>query len=98
MYNVHLPESLRGPGISDARQFSFATNDLAEILRVRPQLNQFTDKQMQDILNGKSTIDLLTWHHHENGITLQLVDRGIHARTGHSGGRAATGGRLRARR
>lgn len=27
------------------------------------------------------------------GVTLQLVDRQIHAQTGHSGGRAATGGR-----
>ena len=27
-----------------------------------------------------------TWHHHEDGVSMQLVERDIHASTGHTGG------------
>jgi hypothetical protein len=27
-----------------------------------------------------------TWHHHQDGVTMQLVPTTIHARTGHTGG------------
>jgi len=98
LHNVMLPENLRGPSISDPRQFGFATRSLRDSLRVDPQESLFLANQMRDILRGKGRIDGLTWHHHEDGIMLQLVDRSIHAATGHSGGRAATGGRPRSRR
>ena len=34
----------------------------------------------------QSTPDGYSWHHHENGSTMQLVPRKIHAATGHTGG------------
>jgi hypothetical protein len=34
----------------------------------------------------KETPKGMTWHHHQDGTTLQLVPTGIHARTGHTGG------------
>ena len=75
-----------------------ATADLAEALKIRPDLGMnFKPEQMSDILAGNGTIFGLTWHHHEDGHTMQLVDRAIHGQTGHSGGRAATGGRPRSR-
>ena len=27
-----------------------------------------------------------TWHHHQNAGRMQLIDRGVHAKTGHTGG------------
>jgi len=95
LHTVRLPERLRGPTITDDRQFGFATRDLRDVVRANLQENVFLANQMRDILSGKGRIDLLTWHHHEDGIMLQLVDRSIHAATGHSGGRALTGGRPR---
>jgi len=95
LHTVRLPERLRGPSITDDRQFGFATRDLRDVLRVNSQEDVFLANQMRDILSGKGRIDGLTWHHHEDGVTLQLVERSIHAATGHSGGRALTGGRPR---
>jgi hypothetical protein len=34
----------------------------------------------------KSTPEGLTWHHHQDGATMQLVPSDIHAQTGHTGG------------
>jgi hypothetical protein len=34
----------------------------------------------------KSTPEGFTWHHHQDGTTMQLVPRDIHAKTGHTGG------------
>lgn len=31
-----------------------------------------------------------TWHHHQNGKTMQLVPSDIHSTTGHTGGKALT--------
>lgn len=33
-----------------------------------------------------STPEGMTWHHHQDGTTMQLVPRDIHAQTGHTGG------------
>ncbi|WP_160174310.1 HNH endonuclease, partial [Archangium violaceum] len=91
---VTIPEELRGPEVSDARQFADATRQLREILEIRPEaVPSLTAEQLEAIERGWSRIPGLTWHHHEDGMTLQLVDRDTHARTGHSGGRDASGGR-----
>jgi RHS repeat-associated protein len=34
----------------------------------------------------KSTPSQTTWHHHQDGETMQLVPRDVHAQTGHTGG------------
>jgi hypothetical protein len=92
--DVILPEELRGPEVSDARQFAEASRQLRERLKRRPTLESiFSPEQLEAIKKGWPRIPGLTWHHHEDGMTLQLVDRDTHARTGHSGGREASGGR-----
>ncbi|WP_395146249.1 HNH endonuclease [Armatimonas sp.] len=44
---------------------------------------------------GNAKVPGFTWHHHKNGVRLQLVDRWEHSKTGHAGGRFKTGGRPR---
>lgn len=34
----------------------------------------------------KSTPEGYTWHHHQDGTTMQLVPKDIHRQTGHTGG------------
>ena len=93
---VTIPEELRSPEVSDARQFADATRQLQEILEIRPEaVPSLTPEQLEAIEKGWPRIPGLTWHHHEDGLTLQLVDRDTHARTGHSGGREASGGRTK---
>ncbi|WP_373371924.1 HNH endonuclease [Archangium lansingense] len=92
--DIILPEELCGPEVSDARQFAEASRQLRERLERRRKLeSSFSPEQLEAIKNGWPRIPGLTWHHHEDGMTLQLVDRDTHARTGHSGGREASGGR-----
>lgn len=91
---IIIPEELRGPEVSDARQFAEASRQLRARLERRPMLeSSFTPEQLEAIKKGWPRIPGLTWHHHEDGMTLQLVDRDTHARTGHSGGRESSGGR-----
>lgn len=91
---VSIPEELRGPEVSDARQFADASRQLRESLEQDPTLKVlFTSEQLEAIEKGWPRIPGLTWHHHEDGMTLQLVDRDTHVRTGHSGGREFSGGR-----
>lgn len=91
---IIIPEELRGPEVSDARQFADASRQLRERLERRPMLeSSFSPEQLEAIKKGWPRIPGLTWHHHEDGMTLQLVDRDTHTRTGHSGGRETSGGR-----
>jgi hypothetical protein len=93
---ITIPEELRGPEVSDARQFANASRQLREILEISPEIGApFSPEQLEAINKGWPRIPGLTWHHHEDGTTLQLVDRDAHARTGHSGGRETSGGRSR---
>jgi len=92
--DIILPEELRGPEVSDTRQFSEASRQVREILERSPETGtSLTPEQVEAIRKGWPRIPGLTWHHHEDGVTLQLVDRDTHARTGHSGGRETSGGR-----
>jgi hypothetical protein len=94
LHDVAIPQQLQGPKVSDAAQFRAATRDLRETLRANPELRQgFTTEQLRAIDGGQARIPGLTWHHAEDGVTLQLVDRPGHRATGHAGGRQATGGR-----
>lgn len=51
--------------------------------------SQLTEEQLQDIKDGKTPTDYV-WHHQEIG-RMQLVDKGIHEATGHTGGMAIWG-------
>jgi DNase/tRNase domain of colicin-like bacteriocin len=89
-----LPSNLRGNSISDYEQFKESTKQLKREILAKPSAgNIFTKEQIADIMAEKDKIRGLTWHHHQDGVRLQLVDREVHAKTGHDGGRKNTGGR-----
>lgn len=93
-HDVTLPSSLRGPSVSDTAQFRNATQQLHEAIQQNPALRQnFTQAQLDAIAEGAERIPGYTWHHHQDGVRLQLVDAETHRLTGHSGGRQMTGGR-----
>lgn len=43
-------------------------------------------KAANEAAGYKKTPEGYTWHHHQDGTTMQLVPRDIHAKTGHTGG------------
>jgi hypothetical protein len=94
LFDFRMPDELIGPDVSDETQMRAATRALREWLEDHPRLKRrFSADQLAAITSGKARIPGRTWHHHEDGETLQLVDRAAHRGTGHRGGRAETGGR-----
>lgn len=92
-YNCRLPFHLINA--TDTKQFTYCSNKLREYLKINPKLSkQFTTEQLKNINSKKPIIDKLTWHHHQakSKSLLQLVDRELHNKTAHSGGRAIYGG------
>ena len=53
---------------------------------------EFTGNRLSDFAAANSAASLsstprgFTWHHHQDGTTMQLVPSGIHQQTGHTGG------------
>lgn len=90
---VELPSDLIGPTVTDTAQMQYATRVLRNQLSIPGVADQFTPAQLDAIQAGSEKIPGLTWHHREDGVTLELVDEATHARTGHAGGREVTGGR-----
>lgn len=77
---------------SDARQFKAAIDKLAKEVENNPDLQKkFTPEQLEQIRNGE-TPDGYVWHHSEQPGILQLVDKELHDKTGHTGGRYLWGG------
>ncbi len=92
-YDVDLPDNLRRSDVTDTAQFKYATQQLKQEIADNPAMaDQFTQEQLDQINSDSPKIDGYTWHHNENGVTLQMVDQTTHALTGHDGGRAHTGG------
>ncbi len=93
-FDAQLPKNLQGNSVSDYEQFKASTKQLKADLEANPLFKRrFTKEQLADIMAEKDKIRGLTWHHHQDGVRLQLVDRDIHRKTGHDGGRKNTGGR-----
>lgn len=89
-----LPADQIGPHITDTAQMRLGTQDLQRTLADNPALRrQFTDEQLAAIDRGAPRIPGYRWHHHQDGVNLQLVRADLHDGTFHYGGRAATGGR-----
>jgi len=89
-YEMKLDESLYLD--SDARQFRVTIDKLAEDIENNPALRKkFTPEQLEQIKNGE-TPDGYVWHHSEQPGILQLVDKDLHDKTGHTGGRYLWGG------
>ena len=88
--DVQLPEDMQKE--SDKKQFAECNRQLKEKVLADPEFaKQFTEEQLEQSMNG-DTPDGYTWHHNEETGKMQLVDAEIHARTGHTGGRAIWGG------
>lgn len=51
------------------------------------------DKAANRVAGFAKTPDGYTWHHHQDGTTMQLVPRYLHEKTGHTGGFSRTGKR-----
>ena len=62
-------------------------NILREQIKRNTKLEgKFSKDQLIDIMNGRSKISGLTWHHNEEKGVMQLVEDVIHSQTGHTGG------------
>jgi hypothetical protein len=92
--NVELPSHMIGKSVTDHSQFRESSRRLWESIRNDDvKKSAFTAEQLKAIERGDSKIPGYTWHHHQDGKTMQLVDEVDHALTGHSGGRQLTNGR-----
>ena len=90
-FDTRLPKELYQ--CSDAKQFSYCTKELAKAIEKKPDLaEQFTDRQLEYIKEGRPYISGLTWHHNEVPGKMQLISSDIHSRTPHTGGRSVWGG------
>ncbi len=92
-FNCRLPFHLIHA--KDGVQFKYCTNKLREHIKRHPEYkSNFTKEQLRNINSKKPNIDKFTWHHHQakSQRLLQLVDRELHNKTGHTGGRATFGG------
>ncbi|MCY8126306.1 HNH endonuclease [Bacillus spizizenii] len=87
-YNYNLPMSLIKS--SNGTQFKNANASLKKAINTWEHAKKFNKYQIQDIKNGKTPRGYI-WHHHENTGRLQLVNRTIHEKTGHTGGKSIWG-------
>ena len=88
--DVQLPKELEGA--DNKKQFDECNKKLKEAVDNDPEFaNQFTDKQLEDIENGK-TPKGYTWHHNEEQGKIQLVKSSEHNSA--LGGSAHTGGQV----
>ncbi len=90
LFDVYLSEELYM--VSDDRQFRYCDKQLRIAIENQPELiNKFTAEEIEQILNGKK-LDNYTWHHDIVSGKMQLVNKYIHEKTGHTGGRFFWGG------
>lgn len=76
----------------DDEQMKYCTMQLHEAI-VRGEISEslFSEKQLQQIIDGKARIDKLTWHHHQATGKMQLVSSEVHGSANHTGGNAIWG-------
>lgn len=90
VFNTELPEDMYEA--SDNKQFGYCNEKLKEAIEQNPELaEQFTEEQLEQIMNGE-TPDGYTWHHDAEPGKMQLVPTEVHQKTGHTGGRVVWGG------
>lgn len=90
--DFQLPENLYKA--SDPEQFDYCNQELSQRCEKDPKWaeNTFDKDQLDYIRNVGEKPREFTWHHQEAPGSMQLVDRNIHAKTGHTGGRSIWGG------
>lgn len=89
-YTVELPEELYEA--SNKEQFNYANDKLSEAVKNNLELKEnFNSEQLEQTNNGDRP-DGYVWHHAEKPGELQLIDKDIHDKTGHTGGQVVWGG------
>ena len=83
--DVLLPEELFKA--TDAKQFAECNKALYKQMEKNPELKRKFSEEELEKLKKAETPDGYTWHHNEEEGLMQLVDRSIHEKTGHTGGR-----------
>ena len=90
-FKLKLPKRLHQA--SDYDQFTSSTKFLREQIKKTPELGKkFTPEQLSDIAKGKDKVRGYTWHHNEDVGIMELVEEGVHGKTGHTGGKNIWGG------
>jgi hypothetical protein len=90
-FKLKLPKRLHQA--SDYDQFTSSTKFLREQIKKTPELGKkFTPEQLSDIAKGKDKVRGYTWHHNEDVGVMELVEEGVHGKTGHTGGKNIWGG------
>ena len=76
----------------DNKQFRYCNFKLLRDLKIKKIKNKkFTKEQLSQIRHGK-TPKGYTWHHNQRKATMELVNKDIHNKTAHTGGRKLWGG------
>ena len=89
-FDVQLPEDLYQA--SDDKQFAECNKQLKDKCLSDPEFaKQFNERQLDDIMNGRTPYGYV-WHHNEELGKMQLVDYDIHDGTRHTGGKSIWGG------
>ncbi|KIL72274.1 HNH endonuclease [Bacillus badius] len=89
LYQLSLPKTLWKA--SNRKQFKYANERLLNAIQNKSGIrSKFNENQIKDIKAGKTPRGYV-WHHHEKRGILQLVNREIHNKTGHTGGKAIWG-------
>ncbi|MGG4266713.1 HNH endonuclease [Peribacillus simplex] len=87
-HNYTLPDKYLKS--SNTTQFKYANKNLKASFDKKPSNYNFDKNQRADIKNGKTPRGYV-WHHHQDRGKLQLVNKKIHDKTGHTGGKAIWG-------
>ena len=93
-FTAQLPDDLLTE--TDKKQFCECNKQLLDAIEKDPELKEkFTPEQIEQIKDGVedgTAPDGYVWHHNEETGKMELVDADVHAKTGHTGGRAIWGG------
>ena len=77
---------------SDSVQFAECLRQLAQEMQRNPSLRTLFSDRETEMINDGIKPGNYTWHHNEETGKMQLVNREIHFKTNHTGGRALWGG------
>lgn len=94
VFECEIPAEMWENG--DREIFKECTEQLRDYLEAHPEMkSQFSEQQLEQIMNGEPYIKGYTWHHSEIPGKMQLVETKAHAMSGHTGGNSIWCGGIR---
>ena len=94
IFECEIPAEMWEAG--DREIFKNCTEQLRDYLESHPEMKkQFSEQQLEQIMNGEPYIKGYTWHHSEIPGKMQLVETKTHVMSGHTGGNAIWCGGIR---